>query len=61
MQRQKIFVLLQPLMLTSSPSSCRRLHVGSISGPAHAGGPCRWLRGQDYSRTYFDRAERVRL
>jgi hypothetical protein len=33
MQRQKIFVLLQLFMLASSPSSCRRLHVGSISAP----------------------------
>src|SRR6266436_4336187 len=33
MQRQKILVLLQLFMLTPSPSSCRRLHVGSISAP----------------------------
>ena len=48
MQRQKILVSLQVFMLTSSLSSYRRLHLGSISSaPAqsHAGGPCRWLRG----------------
>jgi hypothetical protein len=32
-QGAKIFVLLQLLMLTSPPSSCRRLHIGSISAP----------------------------
>ena len=37
-QRQKIFVVLQLLMPTSPPSSCGRLHVGSIicaPGQAH--------------------------
>ena len=48
MQRQKIFVLLQLFRLTSSPSSCRGLHVGSISAPRTGScgrGPFRWLRG----------------
>src|SRR5262245_8506036 len=33
MQRQKILVLLQPFKLAPSPSSCRRLHIGSIRHP----------------------------
>jgi hypothetical protein len=49
MQRQKLLLVLQLFMLTRPPEQCRRLHVGSISAPAHAGGPCRWLRGNIYS------------
>jgi|SRR5262249_1492913 len=64
MQRQKIFVLLQLSMLTSSPSSYRRLHVGSISAP-----PDRLMRagfpvgcgGKICSRTYLDGIEKARL
>jgi hypothetical protein len=61
MQRQKILVSLQVFMLISSPSSYRRLHVGSISsapGQARAGGPMPSVAGgKIYSRTYLDRGQ----